>query len=285
MHSRWSLSILLFAGSVVCAAAQTPDAAKKKLDAMKVPFTEAAFLEKVQLGEADAVKLFLEAGMSPNVKSEPDMTALHFAAQAGHDAVVRLLLAAKADPNAKDGGGGTPLDKAVINGHPHVIPILVQGGADVNAANKDGETALHRFIRNPSTEFEPAPSMDWVKTVQALIAAKANVNAADSKGRTPLMIAASGPMFPMKPPEQQAAVYAEMVKTLIAGGANPNAQDKDYKGTALMIAASNGFAKVVSSLIAGGADVAAKTANGLTALSFAKDHPDVQAILRAAGAK
>lgn len=284
MNSRWCLTILLLT-CAVSVSAQTPEAAKAKLDTMKLPFTEAAFLEKVSLGEADLVKLFLDAGMSPNVKAGSNMTALHFAAQAGKDGVVKLLLDAKADPNAKDAGGGTALEKAAINNYPQVIPILVQGGANVNTANESGETVLHKFIRNPSTEFDPAPSMEWVKTVQALIAAKANVNAADGKGRTPLMMAASGPMFPMKPAEQQDGVYAEFVKTLIAGGANPNAQDKDSMGTALMIAASNGFAKTVSALIAGGADVTLKAANGRSALDFAKDHPGVQAILRAAGAK
>lgn len=284
MNSRWFVPILLLTGAV-SASAQTPEAARKKLEAMKIPFTAEAFFERVNLGEAEVVTLFLDAGMSANTKAEHDMTPLHFAAIQGNGAIVKLLLAAKADPNARDAGGGTAIENAAINGHPQLIAILVQGGADVNAANQDGETVLHKFIRNPSTEFEPAPSMDWVKTIQAIVAAKANVNAADSKGRTPLMMAASGPMFPMKPAEQQDAVYAEIVNVLIAGGANPNARDKPYNGTALMIAASNGFSKTVSALIAGGADVALKATNGRSALDFAKDHPDVQAILRAAGAK
>jgi ankyrin repeat protein len=285
MNGRSFWRVVFVAGFVVSASAQTPDAAKKKLDDMKIPFTEAAFLENVSLGEASVVKLFLEAGMSANVKAEHDMTPLQFAASQGSDAVVQLLLEAKADPNAKDVVGGTALDRAALNGHPQLISLLVRGGASVNVATPDGETILHKFIRNPSPEFDPAPSTEWVKIVQALIAAKADPNAADSKGRTPLMMAASGPMSPMKPTEQQDAVYADIVKALIAGGANANAQDKAGKGTALMIAASNGFAQTVAALLAGGADVALKATNGRSALDFAKDHPAVQTFLRAAGAK
>lgn len=54
-----------------------------------------------------------------------------------------------------------------------------------------------------------------------------------------------------------------------------------------MRAAENGHASIVTQLLQAGADVNAKTSEGATALSLAiaKNHVDIAAMLRLAGAK
>ena len=114
------------------------------------------------------LKLLLALGASAKqVTSRYDGTALIAAAHLGHDGVVRQLIAA-----------GAPLDH-VNNLHwTAVIESIVLG---------DGGPRHQR-------------------TLQALIAAKANLQLADRTGRTPLQLA-------------QQRGYAEMVKMLEAAGA------------------------------------------------------------------
>lgn len=78
--------------------------------------------------------------------------------------------------------------------------------------------------------------------------------------------------------------HAEVVKGLLANGANPNAS---YKGgnTALILASRFGHLEVVKALIAGGVDMDAHDGNGGTALDNASDHPNIQVVLKAAGAR
>ena len=58
-------------------------------------------------GHADAVKLLLEKGADPKLKSKDGATALHKASEAGNLTVVELLLKAGADPGAVDSKGRT----------------------------------------------------------------------------------------------------------------------------------------------------------------------------------
>lgn len=74
------------------------------------------------------------------------------------------------------------------------------------------------------------------------------------------------------PPLIQAAQEGDykMVKGLLVGGANPNAQDGPKNSTALMIAAENGYEAIVALLLAYGARVHLKDKKGRTALDYAK---------------
>jgi ankyrin repeat protein len=63
---------------------------------------------------------------------------------------------------------------------------------------------------------------------------------------------------------------ADIVRMLVAAGADVNAQDKSKGGlTALMVAALAGNADIAKMLIAAGADVNAKRTNGVTVLMAA----------------
>ena len=108
--------------------------------------------------------------------------------------------------------------------------------------------------------FVPYPLLhatlhDDIAEVNRLIAAGADVNAADKDGITALSFAVYN--------EQ-----TEVAKMLIAAGADVNAADKDG-GTALHDAALKVHAEIVAILLAAGADVKLVDKNGATALMVA----------------
>jgi uncharacterized protein len=72
-----------------------------------------------------------------------------------------------------------------------------------------------------------------------------------------------------------------VVRRLLAGGADVNAQDRDGD-TALMFAAFRGHAAVVRLLLEHGADLDAKARNGWTAKRAAQSgpHPQVVEVIR-----
>jgi uncharacterized protein len=93
------------------------------------------------------------------------------------------------------------------------------------------------------------------KAVLALIASKADVNAPQPDGSTPLAWAAY---------EDD----AEMVSALLKAGAKVNVAN-EYGETPLTLACANGNAEIVAKLVSGGADVNAARWNGETALMIA----------------
>ena len=69
------------------------------------------------------------------------MTALHYAADNGHEAVVAQLLQAKAEIQARDSNGRTALHWAAFNGKEAVVETLLRAKADPNAVDNNGMTA------------------------------------------------------------------------------------------------------------------------------------------------
>ena len=68
--------------------------------------------------------LLLEKGADVEVKDKIEITALHRAAQNGHEAVIRLLLEEGADVGVKDFRGMTALDWAIRNQQEAVVQLL-----------------------------------------------------------------------------------------------------------------------------------------------------------------
>jgi len=132
-------------------------------------------------------------------------SALHWAAQNGHDGLVFAFLQRGADVNAKDDKGNTPLLNAVCSCSSKVMNMLLQAGANASLANGQGNTPLIIGA------FRGTGDM-----VQALIDAGGNVNAANVYRETPLHLAAhSEPGF------------SSVVEALLKHGADPKAVDSN----------------------------------------------------------
>jgi cytohesin len=134
------------------------------------------------------------------MRDGPDVTDLHFAAQAGDvEAIVRLV-AAGADVNARDEHGNTPLKYASAEPVPGAIRKLIELGADVNLADDRGFTPLHCAAGHGFYA-------EAVEMAEALLTRGADVNARSRElGVVPLHEATGG----------------DVIRLLLARGADPH---------------------------------------------------------------
>ena len=124
--------------------------------------------------------------------------------------------------------------------------LLRKDAALAAAKDANGETALHSALFGGGKEM-----------VELLLANKADVNAANNRGHTPLHNAAMSPL-----------TSKEVAELLIAHKADANAKDK-HGNTPLHAAASNGSVNVAEVLLGVKADVGAKDKYGNTPLHWA----------------
>ena len=167
--------------------------------------------------------------------SETGIPPLLAAVRAGDRGAVNALLAAGADVTAPQPDGATALHWAVHREDVETARALIRAGADVGAANDLGVTPLLMACRRGQGEL-----------AAQLLAAGADPTAALPSGETPLMAAAR-------------AGSLVAVEALLERGAPVNAAEATRGQTALMWAVANRRPSVTRTLLAHGADIAART--------------------------
>ncbi len=269
-------------------------------DTMATTEGETILMTASRVGNIEAVKALLDRGANPNAKeSFKGQTALMWAAAEGHADIVKVLLAKGADPkilsddrdstlpklpagspNAPVSRGGlTALSFAARQGNIDALNALLDGGASINQKDVDGNSALVLAILNKHYDL-----------AQVLVAKGADVNLSNKDGRSPLFTAVElkneeySPRPSLK--DNDKATALDVIKSLIAKGANVNAQlthtvelhkfaqdqgDKTMSdgATAFMRAARGGDVETMHLLIEKGADPKLASKDGLTALSVA----------------
>lgn len=194
------------------------------------------------------IEYVLKRGAKIDARDQDGQTALMMAVKSGDLSIINGLLAYQANPNLQDHDGWTAAMYGVRSNEPKIFRLLGKFKADFNKVNKDGLTALALAVvdnkanaavamldnqANPDTAMGEAKynaMMLAVKKgnlslVQTLLQYKANPNAKNAAGLTPLMIAAFD--------------NQDMITTLLLkSGANPDLKDADGK-TALTLATEN----------------------------------------------
>ena len=179
------------------------------------------------------------------------MASLYHAATTGNLSEVRRILR---DPSLSDESvdaltnGKTALYAAALQGHSEICHQLLLAGASPLFAVKGGTTCVTAATRSGNAACVTA-------IVKHHTCNRALINAADSDGYTPIMVAA------MKGALDCAAV-------LLKEGADADAQKRDGT-TALYLAVSNGHQHCAQALVDAGANVDVRRKDGANALVIA----------------
>jgi ankyrin repeat protein len=223
------------------------------------------------------------------------MTPLMFAAREDDLESARILIQAGADVNAVGGDGKDALGLALFDGSYDVASLLVDSHANVNHADAQRFTPL--FWAVDRRNMETAPNFPWMVTIDPLPVIQKLLDA----GANPNALVNSTPRARMREGSPR-IVYAtalmraafsgdvELVKLLLAHGADPHIQSSDRE-TTLMAACGLGFIngyhrqrpsaerlEVVKLLVDMGEDVNHADGYGITPLMVAANLGDINIV-------
>lgn len=169
---------------------------------------DAALLAAAARGNVAEVERLLRSGAKVDIRDGRRRTPLMLATHANHVAVARALIDAGADVNAKDDIDDSPFLYAGAEGRVDILKLTLAAGAELASTNRYGGTALI-----------PACHHGHVEAVKVLLATPIDRNHVNWLGWTALLEAVilgdGGP------------VHTEIVRLLLAGGANVNIADRD----------------------------------------------------------
>jgi ankyrin repeat protein len=249
-------------------AGYSPPAASTEQSAEVVAPTAEQLLRAARAGDLPLVKRLLQP-LGPDVTDEYGRTPLMLAIEAGQDAVARTLLESGASLAAADRNGETALLIAARKGNRELSSLMIAGGAPVNHANNSGTTALMLAAG--------AGARALCETLQAAgadpaLRDRAGLTAGDHAARSGHAELAG--QLGVRP--SQSAAAAPGTGALHAGQ------------TPVMIAAERGDLETLRRLLAaGGVEIDAGDAQGLTALAHAarSGRPAAVSALLDAGAR
>jgi uncharacterized protein len=185
-------------------------------------------------GHSDVVEALIEIGADVKAASKNGFTPLVFATTKNNVPSMKALLGAGADPNQPLASGSFPLTVAMSYRHTDAALALLAGGANVNIRDRAGNSPLHI-----------AAQQGDVAVVKELL-----TKGVDPNIRTPRSLAAGGGRgggggFRPGPSGEQTALmmaargdYEELMRVLVAGGADPLLRAQD--GSHVLMAAAAG---------------------------------------------
>ena len=183
--------------------------------------------------DVELVKRLLRDGAGVQARDQQGRTALMAATYHNHVEVAKLLIQAGSDVNTQDAMQNSPLLLAGASGYLDILRMTLAADPDFTIYNRYGGTALI-----------PACERGHVDVVKALLKTTIDVNHVNRLGWTALLEAillSDGGLS-----------HQEIVKLLLADGANPNLADQDGV-TPLRHARQKGYRVIADMLLSAGA--------------------------------
>jgi hypothetical protein len=139
-------------------------------------------MRAVEFDDINIVKMLVEKDADVNAKDRNGQTALHRVGFV-HDRIemIKVLLELGADIDATQNQKYTLLMMAAQRMDIDAVKTLLERGANVNMKNIDGMTALHFVAVNTCVKSY------IIEVIELLLDFKAEINATDNLGETPLM--------------------------------------------------------------------------------------------------
>lgn len=192
-----------------------------------------ALVAAAEAGDTAALQRLLNAGTPVDSADGRKRTALLAATHANRIEAARLLIERGANVNAKDAIHDSPFLYAGAENRLEILRLTLAAGADLKSTNRYGGTALI-----------PAAHHGHVDTVRELLTTKIEVDHVNRLGWTALLeaiVLGDG-----------GAAHSEIVRLLVAGGANVNRADAQGV-TPLTHAEQRGQAAIARELLRAGA--------------------------------
>ncbi|GAB6088670.1 hypothetical protein JCM12856_02630 [Spirochaeta dissipatitropha] len=236
--------------------------------------------------------LLLEHGADPDLYSGWNWTNIMLAARYTDARVMQLMLEAGADPNQHAEGLSPTLHLAIIQQDYEVLSMLIAAGADLESQDGDGETALAFAIRKDEREaarilLEAGANPDARLTIQRTPLGYSLLNSLNEQALL-LLDYGADPLIDQGTdwsPIVLASGYAnpEVVQRLLDAGCDPN----DFSMNSvpnLHLAILQGESRILSMLIAAGAELESLSPSDEMILALNRDNPEFLSKLLAAGA-
>ncbi len=227
----WSAAaVVVFLG-----CSKTPEAARKDLAQLNIPYSVDSFVKSIQNRDEVAINLLLDSGIDVNGnRGAPLIAAVRF----GSETLVRRLIKSGAKINARSYEEYGAIDYAAESGQLGMIKLLVEAGATIDpkrslfirntldVAEENNQTEVVQFLikKFPMSKAEAnqallaAASIGGPRLIRRYLSMGADLECRDKDGKTPLMLA-KGSVF-----------YEENMKCLLELGA----KDSPTKETTTM---------------------------------------------------
>ena len=195
--------------------------------------TDQMLIAAAERNDVESVTQLLRAGAGVEARDSRGRTSLMAATYHNHVEVARLLIQAGSDVNAQDAMHNSPLLFAGASGYLDILRMTLAAHPDFTVYNRYGGTALI-----------PACERGRADVVKELLKTRVDVNRVNRLGWTALLEAILL--------SDGGTRHQEIVRLLLAGGANPNLADHDGV-TPLRHARQKGYRVIIDLLLAAGA--------------------------------